>query len=531
MKSFRWNNLRQLVAIAAVTMLLLPFQNCSVPGRSSSSNLKDQQSLGGGTDGKASRIYVSYGLCDDSVRVRGSISMADDFKSARVLVADCEPLANPAVLNGSDFRFLTSDNSLLTYQGQIFDRQLIVGEQKVTLQVCQVSDPALQTRVWATLTQPSQYLAQIISGGQESGNILLKKPTASEPTHYLSETGQASSFDLNVSGVTASLTYSFNGHVSETRNGLACLAQATPPTDDGSAHAPAGPSQHASLLSGYAIRPMWKVAGVDYAVGFPSGMSLKNPASISNPGVSVDNTNHLIRVVRDGVTLDGYDFSMGGGYGVYIVGAKNTTIVNSNFVGSGISADANSSGLTIRNCVLDGTGDPDSYGMVSMLGAGELNVQYSWFKNFTRAIVDERSPSVVLQYNLFEDGGSVDGKGFSYLYFTGVATYAPIKVLFNTVTQAHYAGSAQSIGFVLDGMNGSAVTAEFGYNTLVTAPNSIGTLIQASTPGTIAAAILHDNFIDGRGATQIFGADPTAGDSNFYLNNFDLNSGDFLAPP
>ncbi len=44
---------------------------------------------------------------------------------------------------------------------------------------------------------------------------------------------------------------------------------------DGSANAPAGPAQMPSLLNGYKAPPPWEVAGVDYAVGVPSGLTLK----------------------------------------------------------------------------------------------------------------------------------------------------------------------------------------------------------------------------------------------------------------
>jgi hypothetical protein len=44
------------------------------------------------------------------------------------------------------------------------------------------------------------------------------------------------------------------------------MANAAEPPD-GSADAPSGPAPFADLLSGYAVRPQWKVAGVDYFVG------------------------------------------------------------------------------------------------------------------------------------------------------------------------------------------------------------------------------------------------------------------------
>ena len=99
---------------------------------------------------------------------------------------------------------------------------------------------------------------------------------------------------------------------------------------DGAAEASPGAAQQPDLLSGYATRPPWAVAGVDYAVGVPAGTILKDPMSISEPGVRVDTARHLIWVDDDNVTLEGYDFALEGGWGVYTT-AANTVIANCNF--------------------------------------------------------------------------------------------------------------------------------------------------------------------------------------------------------
>src|SRR5689334_13722464 len=70
---------------------------------------------------------------------------------------------------------------------------------------------------------------------------------------------------------------------------------------DGVSSAPAGAPIRPTILNGYAVRPPWKVAGVDYAVG------------------------------GSNVVLTGYDFSLGGGWEVIVQGA-NDTVRNSKFV-------------------------------------------------------------------------------------------------------------------------------------------------------------------------------------------------------
>jgi hypothetical protein len=48
------------------------------------------------------------------------------------------------------------------------------------------------------------------------------------------------------------------------------------------------------MLNGYAARPAWKVAGVDYHVGIPDGQALTDWRTISDPAVGVDLNTGLI---------------------------------------------------------------------------------------------------------------------------------------------------------------------------------------------------------------------------------------------
>ena len=95
---------------------------------------------------------------------------------------------------------------------------------------------------------------------------------------------------------------------------------------DGFANAPTGAPQYPTYftnlngISPYPVRPPWKVAGVDYRVGINTGISLKDPATISSSIATVSgplgagqNANTL-NIAADNVTLDGYDFTLNGGY-------------------------------------------------------------------------------------------------------------------------------------------------------------------------------------------------------------------------
>ena len=204
------------------------------------------------------------------------------------------------------------------------------------------------------------------------------------------QVGTTASTNFADTGLTASTTYTYTvkaydaaGNVSTASN----IATSTTGTwADGFAAAPAGTAQHPTLLNGYVARAPWKVAGVDYSVGYPSGTVLKDPATISMAGVSVSPGQVLI--TGDNITLDGYDFSLNGGYGVFIAGtAHNTTITNSNFkVGSQHQAPIVWEGqnLTVTNNVLDGNNDT-SVGPAGLIEgfspSGTLTVKYNWLKN------------------------------------------------------------------------------------------------------------------------------------------------------
>ena len=121
-----------------------------------------------------------------------------------------------------------------------------------------------------------------------------------------------------------------------TLTGLGVDPPTTDPYVDGSANAPAGTPQLPNILSNYATRPPWQVAGVDYAVGVPSGTTLKDPTVTGAlpAGATYNASNHTVTVTGNGVTLDGFDFSLHNGISL-VIQSSNVTVQNSNFaVGS-----------------------------------------------------------------------------------------------------------------------------------------------------------------------------------------------------
>ena len=320
---------------------------------------------------------------------------------------------------------------------------------------------------------------------------------------------------------------------------------------DGSANAPAGTPQLPNLLNGYKDPPPWEVAGVDYAVGIPSGTVLKNPATISMAGVTVDTSNDTVYVTGNNVTLNGYDFSLNGGWEVYIEdGASNTLIENSNFlVGSNdqnpIQSTTDASNLTVVDCVFNGGGanEPNESALIYFQGSGTFVSEYNVFENTPEDAIDlnPASPSLTstVSFNLFDDLGLEAGAHPDVVQFVGGVADNSI-ISYNTIYQP--ATNA-------DGMEGIQIAAQLGgtvnnttvaNNTLIAAMGAasgdtmsfvIALLSGPSGPGnTINNTLVENNYIDPTGAYGTFyPLTYTGAPTNTTIsNNVDMTTGDFI---
>jgi hypothetical protein len=163
---------------------------------------------------------------------------------------------------------------------------------------------------------------------------------------------------------------------------------------DGLANAPRGRPQRPTLLDRYGPnRPPWNVAGVDYRVGVPEGLALKDWRTMPIPPLgSVNTTTGLIYIGADCV-LDGIDFSLGCGAEIYNPGgnANNITIRNCKFgcppgttIGfiNDLIHDQNGANIVISYCTFDGTNINQMNQFVTMDNSGSiLNIKYCHFIN------------------------------------------------------------------------------------------------------------------------------------------------------
>jgi hypothetical protein len=195
--------------------------------------------------------------------------------------------------------------------------------------------------------------------------------------------------------------------------------------DDGYGAAPAGPAQHPALLNGYAVRPSWKVAGVDYAVG-PQGRALRIPTTQNLPtGVSL--SSHAIYIEGANVTLDGYDLS---GLTVLVNDSASGTITITNCSGNGVvirstvNAKAN---VVVSYCTLDGGAMGSDSNFQTIQVWCPLTVQYTWIKNSPGGV--QAGASLTALYNLMEGFAWAPGAHANAIYIRGTNKAADRTVI------------------------------------------------------------------------------------------------------
>ncbi|WP_247476081.1 Ig-like domain-containing protein [Bradyrhizobium sp. 169] len=300
-------------------------------------------------------------------------------------------------------------------------------------------------------------------------------------------------------------------------------------------------AQHPNLLDGYAVRPSWQVAGVDYAVGV-SSTALKDPATISMAGVSVDNSSRTISITGDNVTLDGYDFALHGGYQL-ATSAANTTISNSNFsVGMNqgaylIYGGTSASNLTVIHNTFDGSSIGNNLSYIRYSGSGDVSLEYNWFKNFPGHIVEftqaNGSPSfsVDYKYNLIEQGSLHDGYHLNFLQFGG-GTASSVDVEFNTTYQTPQVSGGEGFQFYSNTQGGVIQDAVMAYNTMIAAGGDTGSamsyMLHANSYNDNSSALsgsVHDNFFDLQAAWGAFYSAPSGWS---FSKNMDMRSGQMV---
>jgi hypothetical protein len=304
--------------------------------------------------------------------------------------------------------------------------------------------------------------------------------------------------------------------------------------NDGASDAPICKMQHPFLLDRYKARPAWRVAGVDYCVGYPASTVLKDPTTISMPGVTVNTANQTVTVTGSNVTLDGYDFSLNGGWQVTVASA-NTRIHNSKFmIGSNeympIVGTNEATNLYVGYCVIDGQNYNAGWGTLINWNGVDLSVEYCWLKNSGGDSIQGSSGGQInLRYNLIEQAGQTPGAHGDFLQVIGSDPYSA-SILYNTTLQT----SGFTQGFMLEPGIGSTpgivTSAEYGYNTMIAQNGS--TVVQYYFTGVTAAYIVntvtwHDNYFAGGGLAPggIRSGPNDSSPKTIFVNNVNMVTG------
>lgn len=272
------------------------------------------------------------------------------------------------------------------------------------------------------------------------------------------------------------------------------------PVNDGSAGAPNATIQHPTLLDGYAKTITTTlgcgVAGVTYAVGYPTSTSLTDPTLGGLPAGASYSAGVVTVSGSSPVTLNAWDFSLHGGVSVRYTGTGGFSITNCKFsFATGLSStglislqSGSSGGLTFNNNIVDGGGTAFVDGSISSLaelifnnGGGNVTLQYNWIKNIpANPLAQIGSGTVTYKYNLLENTSQYPSNHLNYLQWDAAgATSNAVSLQFNT-TFTYNLGGAGGEGFQFYNNNGNLgavlTSADVGYNTMIaqtTNPNAV----------------------------------------------------------
>jgi hypothetical protein len=315
--------------------------------------------------------------------------------------------------------------------------------------------------------------------------------------------------------------------------------------NDGFAGAPIAPIQYPTTISRYKTRPPWCVAGVGYAVGIPAAQQLSDPfpsgslaSGILSVGGSYPNPpNHVLVFTANAATIEGWDFSLEGGWTV-VLQANNLTLQNNNFkVGQNlrppIFIDANALNPTIKNNVIDGNAaniNPAGgliQGTNGGTGCGLVTIQYNWIKNAyyqhmqLGACGGPTQTDHVIKYNILEMAGYGAPFGAHGDVIQEVSSTTGNPVLhsltanYNLVLQNDPAGGWATQGFSIPYSGGNTLT--FG---AIDASNNVFLIPNSAQPKrNINYAILIDvSWLNGRATVNNNYIDPAGVAGNWIIH-------------
>ena len=266
------------------------------------------------------------------------------------------------------------------------------------------------------------------------------------------------------------------------------------------------------------------------------------------PGVSVNTSTHTIGITGNNVTLNGYDFSLNGGWAVLITGgATNTVIENSNFVlGSNnnvpIQSDTSASNLTVIDDVFNGASETSSSApsyMIYYQGSGTFVSEYNLFENLPSDAIDfgTNSLTATVEFNVFDNLGLQSGAHPDTVQLGGGATTTNLVIAYNTIYQPATQTEGME-GIQIAAWNGASATNTTITNNTLIAPMGAATgntmsyvmALLGSSGNPITDTVIENNYIDPTGAYGTFyPLTYSGGPTNTTIsNNVDMTTGNFI---
>lgn len=413
---------------------------------------------------------------------------------------------------------------------------------------------ATQTPIFASSTSPTGTGSPQAQSGQAVGTLTATNSPTSWAITSCSGPGAincASYFSLSSAGAltvnstgAADIVPSRQGALYtltvNASNGAGASANQAVPVmffDDGALSAEACTVQHPTFFSGYAVRPPWQVAGVDYCVGLPSAYagSLKDPTTATLPsGCTYNSGTHYVTCTTASVTVSEFDFSLHNGIGLVLEGASISVTYN-NFVGGTnavvpIIVEASSPYIAYNNLDEAGVADSSTFGGVIYVNSGSasgMTIEYNYLSNAYADFVDSETGTTVNRYNLAVDDGLVTGTHPDFNQFNPTSN--------DTTQQAYYDTWINVIPPVVVGSQGTTIGDNsdpvvglnyFDNNTLA-ATGSTGPAISywyrivLAGLQSGATVSVQGNYADVSNAYGFdYGGDTSA--SVTFLNNFDM---------
>src|SRR5665213_1177317 len=274
-----------------------------------------------------------------------------------------------------------------------------------------------------------------------------------------------------------------------------------------------------TLLTRYKARPPWNVAGIDFAVGIPSNVVLKDPRSAALPSAcSLGGTT----VTCSGtVTLDGYDFSLNNGTTLIITGGDVTVqnclfIVGSNQGALGKILDVSgTTNATFLHNDFDGSNiavTPQRGQTINVANKGTITFRYNYFHNSGGDMIDfSDGPQVnIIQYNVFKDIGLKTAHSDTLQWCGSIVSNSDLS--FNTVVQAVSGLSGMGLIVPNSECTGAKMSNVLVHNnTLVSRVRdnfAVGaTVAQGAGPANADHVAVFDNYVDPTGIIR-FTASP-----------------------